>query len=55
MLLLAVCITGCKTISSNTINIESDNYYRNIKTLAVMRFDDERMKGEKVKFVSNQA
>ncbi len=50
MLLLAVlCITGCKTISSNTINIESDDYYRNIKTLAVMRFDDERMKGEKVK------
>jgi len=49
LLLAVLCITGCKTISSNTINIESDDYYRNIKTLAVMRFDDERMQGEKVK------
>ena len=51
VLLFILCITGCKTISVSTINIESDSYYSNIKTLAVMRFDDEAVRGNEVRGV----
>lgn len=40
---------GCKTISNRNVKVDLESPYRDIKTLAVMRFDDGRIQGEAVK------
>src|SRR5574337_834110 len=50
LLILSVCLLcyGCKTVSKSTINVNLDVPYRDIKTMAVMRFDDELIQREAV-------
>lgn len=52
-LALVVCILcfGCKTISTSVINVDMDIPSRNIKTLAVMHFDDKLIQDKAVKGV----
>ncbi|NUO07064.1 MAG: hypothetical protein HUU08_00040 [Candidatus Brocadia sp.] len=49
-LTLVVCILcfGCKTISTSVTNIDIDTSSRDIKTLAVMRFDDKLIQDKEV-------
>ena len=49
ILSMAVLCAGCKTISTSTINVNLDPSDRSVKTLAVMRFDDELIQDEAVK------
>src|SRR3990170_9087079 len=49
ILSMAVLCAGCKTISTSTINVNLDSSDRSVKTLAVMRFDDNLIQGEEVK------
>ena len=49
ILSIAVLCVGCKTISRITINVNLDSSDRSVKTLAVMRFDDELIQDEAVK------
>ena len=48
ILSMAVLCAGCKTISTSTINVNLDPSDRSVKTLAVMRFDDELIQDEAV-------
>lgn len=50
-LILVLCILcfGCKTISTSVINVDIDIPSRDIKTVAVMRFDDKLIQNEAVK------
>ena len=50
LFVLLVCMVcyGCKTISTNVMNINSNIPYREIKTIAVMRFDDKYVQGKAV-------
>ena len=49
ILSMAVFCAGCKTISRITINVNLDSSDRSVKTLAVMRFDDNLIQDEAVK------
>ncbi len=60
LFILGVCImsSGCKTVSTSAINVNQDTPYRDIKTIAVMRLDDEviqerGIKGLVIKTVTN--
>ncbi len=50
-LTLVVCILclGCKTISTSVTNVDIDVPSRDVKTLAVMRFDDKLLQEKTVK------
>lgn len=49
MMLLCVSCFGCKTISTSVIDIDLDVPSREIKTVAVMRFDDKLLQDKAVK------
>lgn len=60
LLILSVCLLcyGCKTVSKSTINVNLDVPCRDIKIMAVMRFDDEiiqreAVSGNVIKTISN--
>src|SRR5574337_535255 len=49
ILLVCMICFGCKTISTSVINVDMDIPTRDIKTLAVMRFDDKLIQDKAVK------
>lgn len=51
ILLVCMICFGCKTISTSVINVDMDIPPRDIKTLAVMRFDDKPIQDKAVKGV----
>ena len=51
ILLVCMICFGCKTISTSVINVDMDIPSRDIKTLAVMRFDDKLIQDKAVKGV----
>ncbi len=58
MVLICISCFGCKTISTSVINVDIDIPSRDIKTLAVMRFNDKliqdnAVKGVFIKTISN--
>lgn len=48
ILLVCIICLGCKTISTSVINIDIDIPSRDIKSLAVMRFDDKLIRDKAV-------
>ncbi len=49
LILLCISCFGCKTISTSVIDIDLDVPSRDIKTMAVMRFDDKLIQDRAVK------
>ena len=48
ILSIVLICSGCKTISTSTINVGSEAQPAGIKTLAVMRFDDQAIQGKQI-------
>ncbi|HHT9111362.1 MAG TPA: GNA1162 family protein, partial [Candidatus Brocadiaceae bacterium] len=48
ILSIVLICSGCKTISTSTINVGSEAQPTGIKTLAVMRFDDQAIQGKQI-------
>ncbi len=48
LLSIVLICSGCKTISTSTINVGSEAPPTGIKTLAVMRFDDQAIQGKQI-------
>lgn len=48
ILSIVLMCSGCKTISTSTINVGSEAQPAGIKTLAVMRFDDLAIQGKQI-------